>query len=143
MACWGTDFAGVSTPPDGKFVEVSARSSGVYASGLRRTGTVECWGTVSWYEVNADETTPSGRFSTLSVGYRHVCGIRTDGTVECWGSNDYGKWSPPAGSLVSVTRSHRHGCGLREDGTIECWGSDELGQATPPEGFVFTSVTAR
>ena len=42
LACWGSDYAGLTTPPAGTFTQLS---SGRYSScALRTDGTVACWG---------------------------------------------------------------------------------------------------
>lgn len=42
LFCWGNDTKGQSTPPDGKFIQVSAGKE--FACGLKADGTIECWG---------------------------------------------------------------------------------------------------
>jgi len=79
-------------------------------------------------------------FSTLSVGWEHVCGVAA-ARVYCWGSNGHGQLGtggtevmrnvpmPVAGSerYDSVAAGGGHTCALAS-GKALCWGDDAFGQ---------------
>ena len=95
----------------------------------------------------AQATTTSGQFASVSAGLHHTCAVRTDGSITCWGGDGWGEATPPNGQFASVSAGLFHTCGVRTDGSIVCWGSNEdlhgnvIGQATPPSGR-FVSVSA-
>ena len=135
VACWGDDFFGKASPPDGEFSSVAA--GGSHTCGVRADGTVACWGGGDDAE---DTMPPGGEFISVSAGSDHNCGVRTDGSVACWGDDDDGEASPPAGQFVSVGAGHNHTCGIKADASVVCWGDGYDGQSTPPEGG-FISVS--
>ena len=92
----------------------SAIAAGSYACGLRKDGTLSCWGGT------AEE--PSGRFASVSVGTNHMCALGVDGDVSCWGGKDFRRASAPTGSFTSISAGGSERCGVRESGTIACWG---------------------
>jgi hypothetical protein len=54
LACWGDNYFGQATPPDGAFSQVSA---GFYHTcGVRTDGTLACWG----YNLHGQATPPAG-----------------------------------------------------------------------------------
>ena len=139
----------------GKLLSFASVSAGfAHTCGVKRDGSVECWGS---NEVGGNPigqaTPPSGEFASVSAGFAHTCGVKRDGSVECWGSNQgfegnlAGQATPPGGSFASVSAGVDHTCGVRTDGSVECWGSNEdgdgnpIGQATPLSGE-FASVSA-
>ena len=136
VGCWGSDFFGKASPPDGEFSFVAA--GWTHTCGVRADGSVACWGGGD----DAEKTMPpGGEFISVSAGDNHTCGVRTDGSVACWGDDDDGEASPPAGQFVSVSAGNNHTCGIRADASVACWGDGYDGQATPPEGgFVSVSV---
>ncbi len=125
-----------------RFASVSA--GGIHTCGVRRDGSVACWGNDS---DDGRATPPAGEFASVSAGGIHTCGVRRDGAVDCWGDGDYGQATPPSGEFASVSAGEYHTCGVRRDGAVACWGDDRddtrsvVGQATPPSGE-FASVTA-
>ena len=135
VACWGDDYAGKATPPQGKFASVSAGPG--HTCGVREGGTVSCWGENNYGE----SAPPPGQFVSVSAGAVYTCGIRLDGTVACWGDDYAGKATPPQGKFASVSAGLLHTCGVRVDGTVVCWGFDEYGASTPPSGS-FASVNS-
>ena len=135
VACWGDDYAGKATPPQGKFASVSAGPG--HTCGVREGGTVSCWGENNYGE----SAPPPGQFVSVSAGSVYTCGIRLDGTVACWGDDYAGKATPPQGKFASVSAGLLHTCGVRVDGTVVCWGFDEYGASTPPSGS-FASVNS-
>ena len=139
VGCWGSDFFGKASPPDGEFSFVAA--GWTHTCGVRADGSVACWGGGDDEEKTMP---PGGEFISVSAGDSHTCGVRSNGSVACWGDDDDGEASPPAGQFVSVSAGSRHTCGIRADGSVACWGDGYDGQATPPEGgFVSVSVYAQ
>ena len=136
VGCWGSDFFGKASPPDGEFSFVAA--GWTHTCGVRADGSVACWGGGD----DAEKTMPpGGAFISVSAGDVHTCGVRTDGSVACWGDDDDGEASPPAGQFISISAGNNHTCGIRADASVACWGDGYDGQATPPEGgFVSLSV---
>lgn len=145
LACWGNDWDGQASPPEGEFAAVDA--GWAHACAIRLEGDLACWGT-------AHGKPPSGPFVAVSAGNFHSCGVRPHGGVECWGDNSLGQSSPPEGVFTSVSAGKRHTCGLRLGGRIACWGSNtgtyltpgggeerHSGQAQPPDGE-FDAVSA-
>ena len=122
-------------PPTGEFVSVSTWDS--HTCGLRRSGSVVCWG----LNEDGQVTPPAGEFASVSAGGEHTCGVKQDGSVACWGSNGHGQAAPSTGEFTSVSAGAAHTCGLRRDGSVACWGWNHDGQATPPVGG-FASVNA-
>ena len=139
VGCWGSDFFGKASPPDGEFSFVAA--GWTHTCGVRADGSVACWGGGD----DAEKTMPpGGEFISVSAGDGHTCGVRTDGSVACWGDDDDGEASPPAGQFVSVSAGQGFTCGIRADASVACWGDGYDGQATPPEGgFVSVSVDSQ
>ena len=116
-------LTGCSDEPDepetGSAVEFASVSAGAaYTCGLRRDGSVQCWGD----DVVGEATPPPGEFASVSAGRLHTCGVRADGSVQCWGADYDGQTTPPPGEFASVSAGRDHTCGLRPDGSVECWG---------------------
>jgi hypothetical protein len=42
VTCWGANYAGENTPPDGTFVQISAGPD--FTCGVKTDGTIACWG---------------------------------------------------------------------------------------------------
>ena len=100
--------------------------------GVRTDGTVVCWGSNSFGQVNVPVGLTS--VSQVALGHSHSCALRQDGTVACWGLNNHGQASPPAG-LTNVARigtGDAHTCAVSASGAATCWGSNGDGQATVP-----------
>ena len=144
LACWGNDWDGQASPPEGEFVAVDA--GWTHTCGIRVGGEATCWG-------SPRGKPPRGPFVAVSAGNFHTCGIRPHGGVRCWGDDSDGQSSPPEGMFTSVSAGNRHTCGLQVGGTIACWGRNThtywgpgeeprfSGQAEPPGGE-FSAVSA-
>ena len=138
VGCWGGDFAGKATPPDGVFVSVD--TGRLHTCGVRTDSAVVCWG-----GGDDDPEPPDGEFTSVSAGHGYTCAVRVDSTVACWGDDDEGQSTPPDGEFVSVSAGTRHTCGLTTGGIVACWGSEGYSnRTTPPMGpFVSVSVWSR
>lgn len=114
------DYLGSATHTgEEEFILLSA--SGTHTCGLRRDGSVLCWGLLYLYDSNMPD--PDERLVALSVGLAHGCGLREDGSAMCWGDDRDGSASPPEGDrFVAISTSRHTSCGLRSDGSVECWG---------------------
>ena len=153
--CWGSDVHGQSNPPEGTFTSVSAGRN--YSCGVKDDGTINCWGdeffgnltTCSANMTNCrraswnGERIPRGQFTSVSVGYSHICAIKTNESASCWRGNAHGQAEPPRReTFAQADAGDRLTCGLGPDGSITCWGDDDDGQSTPPTGTgTFTSVS--
>ena len=140
VACWGANYDGQATPPEGEFASVSAGNPG--ACGVRTDGSLACWGD----DRLGQATLPEGEFASVSAGAGYACGVRNDGSVACWGDSRLGQATLSEGEFASVSAGidslgGPYACGVRNDGSVACWGDDYAGEATPPEGR-FTSVSA-
>jgi alpha-tubulin suppressor-like RCC1 family protein len=133
--CWGNNFNGQASPPEGMFTQVSVGY--VHGCGLKSDGTVDCWG---WMNNDGQVTSPVGEFTQISAGEVHNCGVKSDGTIVCWGNDYYGQSTPPAGTFIQISAGGHNTCGVKNDGTLACWGYNDGGQATPPGGR-FTQVS--
>ena len=151
--CWGWDYSGQSTPPEGVFTSISAGYS--HTCGLRPDGAAVCWG----WNNSGQSTPPTGVFTSIKAGTHHTCGLRPNGVAQCWGSNEYGQSRPPSGytfKSISVG-GHDTSCGIvhtqpyanREtfENTLACWGqnhfTDYPGQRPPhSETDTFISVSS-
>ena len=133
-----TDEFNIGGPPPAwrEFQSVSASLD--YSCGVRRDGTVTCWGYSAFLEF-------AGTFQSVSAGFAHSCGVLLTGAVTCRGTSilgvDFGQSDAPGGSFRSVSAGGSHSCGVRTDGTVACWGDNDDGQTDAPEGS-FRSVAA-
>jgi len=128
LDCWGANFLGQATPPDGVYVAVSA--GGNHTCAIRTDGTLTCWGS----NVDGQATPPPGTYSAVSAGSWHTCAIRTNGILACWGSKDAGQATIPSGTYRAVTAGQEHTCAIRTDGTLACWGFGDGRRVSPPVG---------
>ncbi|MDH5671427.1 MAG: DUF4215 domain-containing protein [Myxococcales bacterium] len=150
---------GNETPADGcsvrcaaEFREPRALPGLGQSCGIRRDGTVRCWGMPLG-------DAPEGFFVDLAVGDDFACAVDAAGMLRCWGTSllamepmatgfvrieaggsqlcgidaagaarclNPGGGSPAqpsaATSFASLAVSSQHACGVRRDGGVECWG---------------------
>ena len=140
------------TPPGNDFISVTVGDQ--HACGIRREGSVTCWGDNYNYlcEPQSDSygmslgcflkrgdpigqaVSPEGRFIAISSDAYHNCGIRPNGLAECWGADFAGQSTPPVGPLTSISAGYAHTCGTRVDGSVQCWGNGltEFAASTGP-----------
>ena len=159
--CWGRWWAQPEThraPGDGRprpieglhdVARVAVGQS--YACGLRRDGTVACWGRNQHGVIGDGTRTDRERPVTvdglrgvqaLAAGERHVCAVRAGGEVWCWGFDNAGQaGGPPVPGIAlrpqrvsglpparEVVVGELHSCALGTDGSVRCWGSNVHGQ---------------
>lgn len=135
LSCWGNDYYGATSPPDGKFT--SLVSNHVHSCALDEDGEAACWGQLYFNEESPDVIAPPAEaFTTIVTGLAHACGLAPDGSATCWGYGtpdrnngtlpDLGQASPPEGSFVEIAAGYWHTCALTADGTVACWGDAGL-----------------
>ena len=129
-------------------------TSRLHSCGIRKDGTLWCWGRAIDGQLGQEEysfeqnQSPQrvGRESDwkfVDVGRAHTCGIREDQTLWCWGANEEGQLGVGRGMYfgdegpervgedsdwTSVTAGREHTCGIRNDGTLWCLGNSRMGQ---------------
>jgi alpha-tubulin suppressor-like RCC1 family protein len=182
--CWGEDIFGAlgdgsktnsRTPVavTGGLTFTSIGTGNLFACGLTAAGAAYCWGnnTAGQLGIGAASTgTCNGEpcstapvavsggltFTTISVGYWHVCGLTSSGTAYCWGDNDGGQLGAVTtetcsglGATIGCSRTPLlvatnltfaqissgsfHSCGVTPGGNGYCWGANgngQLGNAT-------------
>ena len=128
IECWGANYEGQATPPEGTFVAVSLGT--VHTCAIRTDGKLACWGR----NLDGLATPPEGTFVAVSAGSWHTCAIKTDGTLQCWGSNDYGEATAPSGTYSAVSGGQTRTCAIQTDGTASCWGFEDPDWVNPPSG---------
>ena len=102
-----------------------------YACGLRRDGTLTCWGESLSYK----NVPPPGQFTLVDAGKQHACALDTAGYAHCWGWDHNGRADPPIGiPFATIAAGGVHTCGLTMAGALHCWGKNNLGQADNHSG---------
>ncbi|CEG47012.1 Regulator of chromosome condensation 1/beta-lactamase-inhibitor protein II [Plasmopara halstedii] len=134
VVCWGVNNGGQSSPPAGKFIQVS--SGRLHSCGIRIDETVECWGS------GAPVVKPEGMFEQVSSGDFHSCGIMKDQTVHCWGTAVGGISNPPSGKFVQVSCGKDFSCAIAIDGRVICWGENGYGQLNVDPNTRFRQISA-
>ena len=142
MVCWGSrgwfaNSQGETDAPSSYFTAVSAGLA--HSCGLRGSRELECWG----WQGNAQQYTPTGRFSAVSLGWQS-CGLRESGELVCWVDpyfDDPSKTYAPSGRFSAISVGGSSSCALRETGELECWGENGHGQTDAPPGR-FGAVSA-
>ena len=148
MACWGTNAHGQIDAPDGHFIDAAVGNG--LSCGLRRDGTVECWGLVPPMELLArdgrliDEIDEADvRFTAISTGSdarsSRLCGLSTQGSLHC---APIGLESREAsGPLRAVSVGEGLWCVLHAGGAAQCWHHYGSPHPDTPEGR-FDTVSA-
>jgi len=129
--------------------EISA--GGDHTCGLYPTGTIQCWGKGSSYQLgNGSASSASNAVSVsgissaveLATGGNHSCALLSDGTVKCWGSGNYGQMGDYSNSnnstpnliydtgaqAIQINSGTNHICVVNQIGTVLCWGYNAYGQ---------------
>jgi len=132
VRCWGTADKGRTSPPAGRFVQISAGSA--FSCAVADTAALACWGALP-----VGLQIPTGEFLMVTAGQAHICALGRDRTVTCAGNDDYGQAQPPVGEFVRIDAGAVHTCGIRPTGAVECWGAGKQGDTntgTDPTLFV-------
>lgn len=109
-SCWGDNTfgqlgsSGPSSATSARAVDLNATwkmidAGGFATCGISSADELFCWGkasmigSVTTTELNATPTNvaPGIKWSSVSVGHRHVCAVRPDHTLWCWGDNLQGE----------------------------------------------------
>jgi alpha-tubulin suppressor-like RCC1 family protein len=165
VACWGDgngpNLAYVyGTPPSNTLPNtvagiggsIAEKVAGGYAHtcGLRKDGTVKCWGLNNRGQLGVGNTNNSslpelvpglGSVIDLAAGNAHSCAVLGSGSVLCWGANSYGQLgvgdtsdrSAPTtvfgiSDAIAVTAQAFTTCALHSNGTVSCWGYGSDGE---------------
>ncbi len=148
----GASSLNTSSPyflPNGEdFVQVS--SGRYHGCGVKKDGTVWCWGDGDSYKLGNGSTTDQGTmvqvpgladFVKVVAGGSHSCALKNNGSVWCWGEGSSGELGngTSTDSLVPVQVSGVNdytdiaategtSCGLTYSGAVNCWGMGAQGQ---------------
>jgi alpha-tubulin suppressor-like RCC1 family protein len=128
----------------------SFQSGGEHTCGLKKSGTVTCWGNNTFGQLGNNSTTDSstpvavlGISDAMQVasGAYQSCAVLTTGEVKCWGTNSRGQLgnntttnSLTPVSVVGIANAqqvvlgHDHSCAALASGVVKCWGSNSTGQ---------------
>ena len=138
IACWGSNAFGQSSPPAGKFTQVSSGGYNEYgfSCAVRDDGALACWGRNDY----GQSSPPEGSFTQVSSGDQHTCGLWSDGTVTCWGRNNFGQQVHPPIPLAKSTPAVITRV-ASELTTAWLAGGTTSGQSNPPSG-AFSQVSA-
>jgi hypothetical protein len=102
-------------------MDVAAMHDDYGGCGIRRSGTIACWGDDTWGQASP----PAGAFTDIAAGRMTVCAIRINGRLTCWGRGLYGAANPPPGHYSALAIGGDTGCAVRaKDERLTCWGAD-------------------
>ncbi|KAK2658933.1 hypothetical protein Ddye_005466 [Dipteronia dyeriana] len=115
-----------------------------FLCGLSQTGNISCLNTTTSTSVTSPDRIPSGSFSLISAGFRHVCAIKdSDRGLVCWGWEEMGREEAPRGKFTGVALGENRSCALRDNGTVVCWGQNNFTLPTALQGTSFLSIEAK
>jgi len=162
VRCWGSNRSGelgvgdvapvTSVMPRLRGVTTIAaggQTTGIHC-GVRRDGTVACWGTALDGGLGVEsarsarltpETVPRLReVVEVAPGADHVCARMRNGSVRCWGSARSGQLGDGTtrsrashaavlglAGVAQIASGSHHSC-ARIDGRVRCWGSGASGE---------------
>ena len=142
--CQGIDMEardGQQRVPRGDWVQLAPGFR--HTCGLRRDGTVSCWGDSAFGQTEA----PAGLFASVSVGTHTSCALDADGYATCWGTMQTwrGQDRPiqsPQEPFAKLALFDSGGCGIPvAGGRLRCWGQGAR-LRLPPQGQPFVDVAA-
>lgn len=137
IQCWGSNYFGKSSPPEGTFISVSVWEH--QSCGIRSDRTIVCWGFHHPGRLLPGQTPelkgsgtepPAGHFTMVSARRFGSCGLRIDQTIHCWGPGRFRSRPTPPGAFIAVEGQ----CGIQTDGVLQCWffDDDSPDPKTPP-----------
>jgi alpha-tubulin suppressor-like RCC1 family protein/endonuclease/exonuclease/phosphatase family metal-dependent hydrolase len=163
LYCWGQNLRGAAgtgstsrmvTKPrlvgsaSADWVDVS--TAGWHTCGVRRDGSLWCWGQNLFGQVgNAKagvQAAPSrvgtaSSWTGVTTSWGHSCAVSAIGELWCWGLNKDGQlgvgnrtdaWTPqrvaPGTVWTAVAAGDANTCGLDDTGSTWCWGGNRYGQ---------------
>ena len=155
VVCWGDDYYGQSTPPEGAFTTVSAGRDS--SCGVKADGSVACWGINQPPDYGLISGVPtSAEYVDVRVGFydasyfEHACALATTGSVSCWGNNAKGQTDVPAGvAFKAIAAGAQTSCGIvldsdtsnqidnENEDTARCWGT---GYASSQDDYTLHSI---
>jgi alpha-tubulin suppressor-like RCC1 family protein len=172
VRCWGSNRfgqLGVAEAPTGPGARVasptrvtgagemvSLAAGAFHTCGVRRDGTVACWGHGGHGLLSAEAPGGEGgdvpspqvvsglqEVEAVAAGDGFSCALRQDRTVACWGRNDHGQLGrghvgppepvgvvPGVNGADAVVAGRHHACALA-GGEVKCWGMAVDGQLGP------------
>lgn len=133
-------------------LQVSSRA--FHTCGVRRSGTVLCWGKNSYGQLGdgtREDTNKAVHVAGIrdavevAVGADFSCARRRNGTASCWGNDQDGQLGGGKGGrpgvfslvpvavfgvkdVVQLTAGDYHACARLRAGGVRCWGNAESGQ---------------
>lgn len=94
LACWGSAYAHVTTPPGGgSWAHVSVAGDG-HACALTADGALTCWGAGAGPQ--GGEYAIPGVFAQVATAGASACALRADGTLGCFGDAAAKDWAAGA-----------------------------------------------
>lgn len=142
----------VTAAPVDPVVQISSRA--FHTCGVRRSGTVLCWGKNSYGQLGdgtRDDTNKAVHVTGIrdavevAVGVDFSCVRHRGGTASCWGNDQDGQLGGGKGGrpgvfslspkavfgtkdVVQLSAGDYHACARLRAGAVRCWGNAESGQ---------------
>ena len=126
IVCWGKDYHGQTSPPDGNFYDIAAGEN--HACALS-DGALTCWGKGFPDGPETIQGIPTF-LSTIQAGADFTCGLTSDADIACWNNGDevLARFFGDDGSGLEITPGPfaelaagvYHACAIRVDGGVFC-----------------------
>ncbi len=152
----------VTRSTDWTRVSVGTESPREHSCGLKRDGTLWCWGSNFYGQLGVPEQAmaplpvgDAGDWIDVAAGGGYTCGVRHDGvagSLWCWGNNNGSRLGLGAalrdvhqavpmrlgtgGDWRAVFAGRQHACALDAGGAAACWGVNTFGQLGSGSGLV-------
>ena len=136
IRCWGTNWAGQTSPPAGLSSVKQVAAGGYHGLALKMDGSVIGWG-MNQYGQTSDAATVQNAVQ-IECGYYHSLAVLVDGRVKQWGDLIGGASAPWPflREIVQVSGGGYHAMALRSNGAVACWGANGAGQIMVPSSVV-------